>query len=491
MTLLPLISLLFAPIGPEQTCSLSGTVFDSVTGQPLAKVQLLLKSGDRFETRAIAARSDAQGRFSFENLSAGSYRLGAARSGYIEADYEAPLRLEPGQSQSPLRFALTPGAAITGVVRDADGDPVEHAHVVIGQFMYEYGAGRVEALETTATDDRGEYRFRGLAKGKYYVAVEPGRRGNPESRTRYAGNPVVVSAGQQIAGADVTMRRGEAHRVRGRITNAVQDSGGRGRASVRLRERRAAPEDLIDRDHETVTSGSGEFEFASVATGSYEVIVEHDSLRGRSEIRVESDIDEVLVALQPAADVSFQFTIDGVDRTPEREHISCFLSADGRSGSLAFPFSAQLTAGDLAPGHYKLHLSGRWLDRYYLAAATIGNQDILANGFTVSSADHLSVHVALRSHGARLSGVTRPGATVLLAPVDAAARPDLFRTTVADQTGRFEFTAIAPAAYRVYAWRADDPNEWRDPDFRNKFRGASRNTTLAEGAHESIDLRLE
>jgi hypothetical protein len=50
--------------------TISGRLLDNTTGQPLAKVQVLLRG-----PHAAATRSDAEGRFTFRNLPAGTYTI--------------------------------------------------------------------------------------------------------------------------------------------------------------------------------------------------------------------------------------------------------------------------------------------------------------------------------------------------------------------------------------------------------------------------------
>jgi len=61
MALPLLLSLLFLPQDrPPEKCSLSGTVIDSVTGEPLNKVALRLEAINR-EAAAATTVSDAKG----------------------------------------------------------------------------------------------------------------------------------------------------------------------------------------------------------------------------------------------------------------------------------------------------------------------------------------------------------------------------------------------------------------------------------------------
>src|SRR5947208_5995132 len=144
MALPLLLSLLFLPQDkPPEKCSLSGTVIDSVTGEPLNKVALRLEAINR-EAAAATTISDAKGHFVLVDLDSGAYRLRAERSGYLEMFYGARrpgnggtiVRLEAGQALGDLSFKLTPAGAIAGTVRDSDGEPIEDASVFLGRIVY-------------------------------------------------------------------------------------------------------------------------------------------------------------------------------------------------------------------------------------------------------------------------------------------------------------------------------------------------------------------
>src|ERR1035441_5766757 len=69
---------------PSAKCSLSGTVVDSVTGEPLNKVDLRLEPLNREATPVAVTTSDGDGRFEIVDLNQGDYRLIGNRSGYFE-----------------------------------------------------------------------------------------------------------------------------------------------------------------------------------------------------------------------------------------------------------------------------------------------------------------------------------------------------------------------------------------------------------------------
>src|SRR6185437_1948039 len=150
----------------KETCSLSGTVVDSITGQPVSKAALAVYSGSGAGI-TYTSSSDGNGDFSLVGLEPGSYRLMGDRSGYVQGYYSARgssgsgsvIRLEAGQTLKDLRFRLMPAGTVAGTVRDSDGEPLEGAAVELGKIVYDnHGKFRLTHEGNANSDDRGEYR---------------------------------------------------------------------------------------------------------------------------------------------------------------------------------------------------------------------------------------------------------------------------------------------------------------------------------------------
>jgi protocatechuate 3,4-dioxygenase beta subunit len=449
-------------------------------------------------------------------IDAGSYYLVGERNGYLEMFYGARkpdgegsvLRLETGQSLSGLTFKLTPGAVIAGTIRDSDGEPLENAHVTLAHFTYAYGGPRVEAYDSTDTNDRGEYRFRGLAAGKYYVGVEPKSHGWDQVDhsanagpteigvpTLYPGvtdmalaAPIEVPAGKSVTGMDLTLIRSRVFRVSGRVINAPAA----GRLTVALTDSKNAG--MRDSSLRTSTKNpGGDFELRDVPPGSYDVTVGEQSLRGKTSIIVgASDLEGVRVVLAPGAEVKFRITKEGSDK-PVLTGLNPFLTVNGRNGFGPWPLDKS-TVGNVPPDHYAVKIEGSLLREFYIKAARAGDTDVLADGLTVTGPGTIGIEVVLASDGAVAQGIVRDknqqpvaGATVLLAP-DKRSRADLFRSATSDQNGHYEFAAVAPGDYKVFAWEDVEPQAWNDPEFLKGYEKQGEKIALEPGARATVDL---
>ena len=517
-----LILALFLPLqnkAPEK-CSLSGTVVDSATGEPLSKVELRLQPLDVQATHVAVTTSDPHGRFAMVDLDAASYFLSGKRNGYLEMSFGArrlggdgsAVRLKPGESLSDLKLKLVPSAVIAGTVRDSDGDPLEGAHVILARFTYLYGARRLEGYDSTDTDDRGEYRFHGLEAGKYYIGVQKENPGRPQVDhsasaspsetsvpTLYPGvtdvalaAPVEVSAGRNLTGIDIRQLRSRVFRVGGRVLNAP----GVGRQTVVLHDQKNAA--MRDYDLRTSTKdAAGNFDFRGVPPGSYEVTVEAEALRGRVPVEVgASDVEGVRVALAPGAEIKLRVISEGSDK-PNLTGLDFLLTANGRSGFGSSPFeSDRLTVRNVPPDHYALRLSGSLLRKSYVKSARTGEADVLADGLSLTGPGTIGIEIVIASDGGAIEGVVRDenqqpvsGATILLAP-DRRTRADLFQSVTSDQNGRYEFAGIAPGHYKLFAWEDVEPEVWNDPDFLKDFEKQGQATAMEPGARVTANLHL-
>ena len=516
-----LILALFLPLQsqPSAKCSLSGTVVDSVTGEPLNKVDLRLEPLNREATHEAVTQSDGEGRFALVDLDPGSYHLTGSRNGYFEMSYGARrpdsdgsvMRLESGQSLNGISLKLTPSAVISGTVRDSDGEPLEGAHVILASLMYRYGRPQVQGSDSTDTDDRGEYRFRGLAAGKYYIGVELKSNGwdrvdhsagagpiETSVPTVYPGVtdlgaavPIEVSAGRRVTGIDLTLLRSRVFRVSGQVVNAP--------AARRLTLILSDGKNAGVRDYSIQTptkDAAGNFEFRGVPPGSYELTVGDLSLQGRTSVVVgASDLKDIRVTLSSGAEIKLRIVTEGAGK-PDVSGIRFGLTANGRGGFGPMPWDAdKLTARNVPPDHYVLGL-GRLPREAYVKSARAGETDVLADGLTVTGAGTIEIAIAVASDGGAVQGVVRdknqrpvPGATILLAP-DRRSRADLFKSTTSDQNGHYEFAVIAPGNYKLLASEDVEPGAWEDSDFLKHYEKLGEKVVLEPGARASVDLHL-
>jgi len=138
------------PADTTAAVRVTGTVYDSVTQQPLAGAQVQFVSGADY-TKAYTVRADSLGRFQIDSVRAGQYIAGFFHSAVDALGIEPPLRAVTVTAGSPNVVDLAiPGparilaalcgpvaprdsiGAMVGVVRDAEsGLPIADAKVVV------------------------------------------------------------------------------------------------------------------------------------------------------------------------------------------------------------------------------------------------------------------------------------------------------------------------------------------------------------------------
>src|SRR5215467_9945936 len=105
-----------------EVCTIEGQVVSTTTGEPLRKASVLLSQIGKALGESYTTTTTAGGRFAFQDIESGRYRLQATRNGYgqIQYGFSGPshqvttLSLDPGQHLPNIVLRLTPQSVITG-----------------------------------------------------------------------------------------------------------------------------------------------------------------------------------------------------------------------------------------------------------------------------------------------------------------------------------------------------------------------------------------
>src|SRR5436190_10591463 len=102
-----------------QNVSIQGVVTRSNAG-PLSKATVELRTDDNENRLLETITTEDDGRFTFQNIRPGRYRLLVNRSGY----YRPPLMLTiaAGQPSKQIQLPMTPASAISGRIVDYKGE---------------------------------------------------------------------------------------------------------------------------------------------------------------------------------------------------------------------------------------------------------------------------------------------------------------------------------------------------------------------------------
>src|SRR5262245_11941116 len=172
---------------PQDRGSIAGYVVKMGTGEPLSKAVVTISAYNSGRNQTYTATTTTAGQFAFQNLEPGQYKLSASRNGYVRMEYGArspnrpglPIGLNTAQKIGDVILQLMPAGTISGRVFDRDGEPLANVSVEALKYSYQEGQRVMNVVQTSRTNDLGEYRLFWLQPGQYFVSATPqdGQRG--------------------------------------------------------------------------------------------------------------------------------------------------------------------------------------------------------------------------------------------------------------------------------------------------------------------------
>ena len=572
----------FGPARPQQDSStnsrgtIEGVVVRAGSGEPLARAQVTLirtavEIGGSPAGPDLASRpapptviTGADGKFVLKNVEPGWYRISIARNGYSRQEYGQRVfggqgrvvRIAAGQSITGLAFHLTPAGTVSGVVKDASGEPLAGAQVQLLRSTYNSNGERtLQAAGGDRVNDRGEYRVYWITPGRYYVAAigaAPARAVptlagagslNAIVERRYStsyhpgtvdvaqASVVDVQPGAELTGVDVVVPEQEQFHVRGKLVDPITGrSPGSASVSIVQRGPMAAPVGFAGSDP-SYNPADGTFDFRDVAPGAYwvratvagssadsvlpasaagrtlaDVFV--DSLfagRRVAQVRLDvfSDVDGVVLSLSSGLSINGFVSVEDQPLSAVDAGRLEVTLRPATSGMVMNPSRQQglspqggFTLENVLPGEYVVTAQSL-PPGYYVKDARIEHADALDRPIVVSGPVTGSLSVVLSSKGGQVEGVVVDirrravsGIQAVLVPVRRPARPDLYRTAVTDQSGRFTVRGIPPGDYKVFAWEAIESFGYFDEDLLRRSEQDGASVRIAESSRERVEVTV-
>jgi protocatechuate 3,4-dioxygenase beta subunit len=134
--------------------------------------------------------TDAQGRYRYDGVPPGRYRLYVEKPGFAFREGLDGLEVEvrPGLPAT-LDVKMERGAALDGTLVDAAGDPIAGASTVIyaQPVAPDTAGGATQRPSASPTDELGRFRLHSIAPGTYIVRVEVGLSRAADSNWYYPG----------------------------------------------------------------------------------------------------------------------------------------------------------------------------------------------------------------------------------------------------------------------------------------------------------------
>ena len=292
--------------------SVSGHI--TIKDKPAAGVTVGLRQTGVPMERSYRAVTDAEGFYRVANVPPGTYEIMPAAPAYVATEQNTPrgksVNVGEDENVENINFSLVRGGVITGTITDANGRPI------IQQQVYLFRAGdfqqqplrQVYAATNVQTDDRGVYRFFGLAAGRYKVASGRGDdiySGNYYQPTRVIYKQVFYpDATEQIKATIIEVKEGsEAKDIDIALGSPVQTFIASGRIidqekgvpvpNIRIALQRRQGDRFEMVESSAVSNSLGDFQAEGLLPGKYGVLMFGTP---DPEIRVESLLFDVIDA---------------------------------------------------------------------------------------------------------------------------------------------------------------------------------------------------
>ncbi len=523
------LSAVQAPAGSDKLkddkCSVEGRVVNSVTGAPLRRVTLTLTAAAR-----VAGESGEDGRFAFQGLAPGRYRLVAQRTGYLVQGYGArsgstiggtTLDLAAGQQVKDVLLKLIPEAVISGRVLDEDGEAAQTMEVAAFQSRYQRGARQWVRAGATTTNSLAEFRITNLSGGGYLVGTYPRNPGNigpsaqppgdkpereyvltfyPNATDLAGGVPVQVATGTEVDRTEIRLQRADTVRIRGKVTGAPEGKP----TMVQL-----APKGVTDGAisfwlgrRAMSQPPDGTFELKGVVPGTYLLSTTFPVGQTQFSASTLLQVGKVHIdglILQPVAAPELAGVVVAADKSSAKlngvqirvEPIEYFgipvaSATAGEDGRFTLknvqPVVCQVQVSNLPEGAY-------------VKSIRLGNQDVGDAGIDLSGGASDGFQVTVSIAGAQVDGVVQSGeskpasgATVVLVP--ESRRYSLFREARTGEDGSFSFKGVAPGDYKLLAWEDIETGAYYDPEFLKKYEGKAESLSLKPSDRRTIQVRV-
>ncbi len=414
--------------------AISGRVVHGLTGEPVRKAVVTLT----MQRTTVQGTTGTDGVFRILQVQPGEYRVSAVRTGFLRGTYQAPVKVEAGQTMSGIEIRMNPQSVVAGKVVDEDGDPVERASVYLVSARGTAGPRRQSPAG--ATNDLGEFRIVAVPPGRYFVVarregtfVLPGSTQEfgyapiyyPSARDTSGAAPVALTAGQDATGLTIPLRRTMMQRIRGRVQGMTKTSGREG-YQVTVTPRGADMRQSFRGGVGIGGGGSnggrvrpdGAFETAALPPGSYTlhvVLLAQGPPVTVAQTNVElgdAPLDNVVLYAGVPLEISGQIRTDAASQV---NLASTRISLD-RSGTAIGPPPVAVKPD----GSFTIRRVGRDLfpvnviapQGTYLKSITVGGQEVSLTGLDLTAADAVApMDIVLGTKPATVNGQVKEAAS--------------------------------------------------------------------------------
>jgi hypothetical protein len=529
--------------GANGTAAVVGRVTNLETGAPLQRAVIRISSPALSSERRVS--TNAEGRYEFRDLPAGTYSLKAERGGYLTLAYgqrhvgEAgkPLQVVEGGMTTGIDFALPRLGVISGRVVDETGVPIAKVSIWAMQFAWHRGVRRLIPFIVSedcctfgghaTTDESGQYSLllppgefvvMGMSRETWPLEADPKQVFSyPPSFYPGVIDPtdaqrIRVGIGQEVGGIDLAVIPARTARVSGTVLDAAGTPVAH--QLVTLTQEVMGPVGgMVSKPNTAQTGPDGRFSVNNVQGGDYLLAVRaavgpnQPSQEARQMIQVSgADIDSLVIVTGSGGTIRGQVVSDSETPVPAIDR----LSSRARPLTWAAQLSTLALPGRVnADGTFELNgligpvvltvrtLTGDWT----LKAAELNGRDVaddpidVPHGQTMTGLRVVLTNRSTELHGALVDEKHAPvDGTIVVFPEETSRWYQDSRTVRAarpDQHGQFSIKGLPAGNYLIAAVDYVQDGQWYDPEFLGELRRRAERVTLAEVEHKRIDVTLK
>ncbi len=535
---------------PTGTATITGRVLITIDQQlgPVRRARVTL-SADGGST-GLTADTDTDGRYHFDHLAAGMYRIAVDKAGFVPLlsnarrafDPPAPFEIKAGQSLT-LDVQMQRGAALSGRLLTEAGEPAAGITVSAVRLVYGPNGKRPTAIRQAITDDLGRFRVHTLPAGDYYIDAAPDPRtaaaqgtGRGLVRTYFPGTPrvtdarlVTVAAGQDLDSLDFAVGAAAPARVAGHVV----DSSGKPAAMMAFRlQGIGAPTGQVSGFYGSPQGD--DFQFPSVPPGDYWLMATTmTSMTAVPEFSVQrvtiagQDMTELTITTAKGAVLNGKIEISGPSGPtgssgPAGQALPANLHVVAAQTDYELPTAQNNSNGPPQPGPspaapVAVNGDGTFMfngvfgprvfrvdhvpDDWAVARVTLGETDITDTPTDFTGANTAQpLHIVITTNTAAVSGVVQndqgqpvSGARIVVFGRDAQSwgwRSRFIKSAESTADGHYVVKGLLPGEYFVIATDYLEEGAWMDPDVLPRLQSLASTVTVGAGQPATLMLKI-
>ncbi len=497
----------------NQTYTITGTVVNSVTGEPIPRA--LVRTNGMVQRTAF---TDSEGHFQIDGLPAMRVNLVAQKPGYTLPDDNFHSWFQVNANTPALVLKLAPQSAIYGRVTDQSGQPIEHMPLHLTARSLHDGRKMWEQRAMAESDEDGHFRFPNLVPGTYYVAAGPL---DSEARILVAGEkaktgfphlyypgvpdltsaqPIQLSAGQQME-TDFSLGTVPIYQISGTVAGRQPDQG------VGFQLLTSSGDDISPAANFNMDTGT--FKMDDVPAGSYIVRAISQAgiqpMRAETRVNVATNVEDLRLTLAPTVTIPIVVRMEARSSSSSaaapwtQDHPPLSVRLIPADPNLAEQFStyqqsnghSTLVLQNIDPGTYTAVLMPQ--PPWYVQSASYAQTNVLYDDVLVSSGQSYPMEVALRDDSASVNATVKSSdgspvnATVVVVPQPAGKMtPHVSR----GGGNEFSVSGLAPGDYLVFAFDRIDDLEYANPDAYAPYASQAAHVTLTPNQKAQVSLDL-